>query len=108
MATCNPLSSNDLRVANFRLPSVYFRRSAAPVFHRKRISSWMGRAARSPASLGENAMCEIGKPIEIIDVEPLSLPAPLRKEKEQPTEQPVTVEVPVTETTVEPSLVEKL
>ena len=26
MATCNPLSSNDLRVANFRLPSVYFRR----------------------------------------------------------------------------------
>jgi hypothetical protein len=26
MATCNPLSSNDLRMANFRLPSVYFRR----------------------------------------------------------------------------------
>ena len=25
MATCNPLSSNDLRMANFRLPSVYFR-----------------------------------------------------------------------------------
>ncbi len=25
MATCNPLRSNDLRVANFRLPSVYFR-----------------------------------------------------------------------------------
>ncbi len=53
-------------------------------------------------------MCEIGKPIEIIDVEPLVLPAPLRKEKEQATEQPVTVEVPATETTVEPSLVEKL
>jgi hypothetical protein len=26
MATCKPLSSNDLRVANFRLPSVYSRR----------------------------------------------------------------------------------
>ena len=25
MATCNPLSSNGLRVADFRLPSVYFR-----------------------------------------------------------------------------------
>jgi len=40
-------------------------------------------------------MCEIGKPIEIIDVEPLSLPAPLRPEKETPVEQPVPVEVPV-------------
>ena len=40
-------------------------------------------------------MCDIGKPIEIIDVEPLSPPAPLRREKEQPTEQPVTVERPV-------------
>jgi hypothetical protein len=49
-------------------------------------------------------MCEIGKPIEIIDVEPLSLPAPLRRE----TEQPVTVEVPVSETAVEPVTVEKL
>jgi hypothetical protein len=29
MATCNPLSSNDLRMANFRLPSVYFRREDA-------------------------------------------------------------------------------
>jgi hypothetical protein len=49
-------------------------------------------------------MCEIGKPIEMIDVEPLSLPAPLRKEKETPVEQPVTVDfpVPVSETTVEP------
>ena len=28
MATCNPLSSNGLWVANFRLPSVYFRRRA--------------------------------------------------------------------------------
>jgi hypothetical protein len=54
-------------------------------------------------------MCEIGKPIEIIDVEPLSLPAPLRKEKEQPAEEPVTVEVPVSvsETTVDPVTVEK-
>ena len=47
-------------------------------------------------------MCEIGKPIEIIEVEPLKLPAPLRKEKLLPTEQPVTVEAPVSETTVEP------
>ena len=49
-------------------------------------------------------MCEIGKPIEIIDVEPLSLPAPLRRETEQPAEQHVTVEVPVpvSETSVEP------
>lgn len=49
-------------------------------------------------------MCEIGKPIDIIDVEPLSLPAPLRTEKEQP----VTVEVPVMETTVDAVTVEKL
>ncbi|MGH7224950.1 MAG: hypothetical protein ACRELF_17135, partial [Gemmataceae bacterium] len=60
------------------------------------------------ASLGGNAMCDIGKPLEIIDVEPLILPAPLRKEKEQPTEQPVTVEAPLSETTVEPALVDKL
>lgn len=32
-------------------------------------------------------MCNIGKPLEILDVEPLNLPAPLRLE----TEQPVTV-----------------
>ena len=37
-------------------------------------------------------MCDIGKPLEILDAEPLNLPAPLRQEKEQPTEQPVTVE----------------
>jgi hypothetical protein len=51
-------------------------------------------------------MCQIGKPVEIIDVEPLSLPTPLRTE----TEQPVTVEVPVgvSEQTVEPVTVEKL
>ena len=48
-------------------------------------------------------MCEIGKPIEIIDVEPLSLPAPLRRETEQPAERPVTV----SETTVEPVTVEQ-
>lgn len=49
-------------------------------------------------------MCEIGKPIELIDVEPLSLPAPLpRRENETTVEQPVTVEVPVSETTVESS-----
>ena len=51
-------------------------------------------------------MCDIGKPIEIIDVEPLSLPAPLRREKEQPTQQPATVENPVSaETPVEPATV---
>jgi hypothetical protein len=49
-------------------------------------------------------MCEIGKPLEIIDVEPLSLPAALPKKKEEP----VTVEVPVSETTVEPVTIEKL
>jgi hypothetical protein len=53
-------------------------------------------------------MCEIGKPLEILDVEPLKLPAPLRRETEQPEEQPVTIEVPVSETTVEPVTVEKL
>jgi len=49
-------------------------------------------------------MCEIGKPLEIIDVEPLSLPAALRMKEEEP----VTVEVPVSETTVEPVTLEKL
>jgi hypothetical protein len=39
-------------------------------------------------------MCNIGKPLEILDVEPLSLPAFLRQEKEHPAEEPVTVEVP--------------
>jgi hypothetical protein len=51
-------------------------------------------------------MCEIGKPVEIIDVEPLSLPAPLRRETEQPAGQPVTVEVPVSAET--PTTAEKL
>ena len=47
-------------------------------------------------------MCEIGKPIEIIDVEPLSLPAPVRRETEQewpaavPASVPDTTAVPVT------------
>jgi hypothetical protein len=49
-------------------------------------------------------MCDIGKPIEMIDVEPLSLPKPLRREQEQPQEQPVTIEVPVT---AEATLVEQ-
>jgi len=52
-------------------------------------------------------MCNIGKPIEIIAVVPLNLPAPLRKEQPATTAQPVTAEVPVSETTVEPSPVEK-
>jgi hypothetical protein len=51
-------------------------------------------------------MCNIGKPVEIIDVEPLTLPTPLRREKEAPVEQPVTV--PVSETTVEPVTIGKL
>jgi hypothetical protein len=50
-------------------------------------------------------MCDIGKPIEIINVEPLSLPAPLRRGKEQPAEQPSNVEIPATtEKAVETSL----
>lgn len=52
-------------------------------------------------------MCEIGKPVEIIDVGPLSLPAPLRKDKEASVEQPVAVEVPVAETTVKPVTIEQ-
>lgn len=50
-------------------------------------------------------MCEIGKPLEILNVEPLVHPAPLRRETEQPEEQPteqpviVPVEVPVGEPT---------
>ncbi len=46
-------------------------------------------------------MCEIGKPLEVIDSQPLVLPAPLRREK-QPADRPVTVEIPVPEATVEP------
>ena len=49
-------------------------------------------------------MCNIGKPVEILDVEPLSLPAPLRRD----TEQPVSVGMPVSETAAEPVTVEKL
>jgi len=40
-------------------------------------------------------MCEIGKPIEIIDVEPLSLPASLTHWEKNPPERPVDVPVPV-------------
>lgn len=47
-------------------------------------------------------MCDIGKPIEMIDVEPLSLPAPVRGEKEVPVEQRVTVEIPISNTAFEP------
>jgi hypothetical protein len=53
------------------------------------------------ASLGETAMCEIGKPIEIIDVEPLNPPAPLPRTKNEPERQPAVVPAaPVTETTL--------
>lgn len=51
-------------------------------------------------------MCDIGKPIDMIDVEPLSLPKPLRREQEQPEDQSVTVEVPVSAET--PITIEKL
>ena len=53
-------------------------------------------------------MCNIGKPVEIIDVEPLSLPTPLCREKEAPVEQPVTMKVPALETTVERVTIGKL
>jgi len=33
-------------------------------------------------------MCEIGEPLEIIDVEPLSLPAPPRRQQEQHRRSP--------------------
>jgi hypothetical protein len=49
-------------------------------------------------------MCEIGKPLEIIDVVPLSLPAPLRKERREQEPVAVPVEVPVPESVI----VEKL
>ena len=52
-------------------------------------------------------MCDIGKPIDIIEVEPLSLPLPLRREKEAPAEQPLTVDVPVAETTIERVIVKQ-
>ena len=46
-------------------------------------------------------------PLEILNVEPLVLPAPLRRETEQPAEQPVTVEVLVagTDANVNPPIV---
>jgi hypothetical protein len=50
-------------------------------------------------------MCEIGKPIEIIDVEPLNIPAPLQGTKNEPERLPAVVPAaPVSETI----LVEKL
>jgi hypothetical protein len=50
-------------------------------------------------------MCEIGKPIEIIDIEPLNLPAPLPHTKnELERETAVIPAVPMTRTT----LVEKV
>jgi hypothetical protein len=50
-------------------------------------------------------MCEIGKPIEITEVEPLKLPAPLPRTKNEPERVPAVIPaVPATETT----LVEKV
>ena len=44
-------------------------------------------------------MCEIGQPIEIIDVEPLNLPAPLPRKESEPEREPAVIPaVPVTET----------
>ena len=48
-------------------------------------------------------MCDIGKPVEMIDVKPLRLPAPLPRRDENPAERPLTAELPESETTVEPS-----
>jgi len=46
-------------------------------------------------------MCEIGKPIEIIYLEPLNLPAPLPSTKDhQEREATVIPAAPVTETTL--------
>ncbi len=43
-------------------------------------------------------MCNIGKPLEILDVEPLVLPAPMRKEEKQQEAVAVpAVEFPVAE-----------
>jgi len=45
-------------------------------------------------------MCEIGKPIEIVDVEPLKLPAPLQGTKNESERKTAAIPaVPVTETT---------
>lgn len=50
-------------------------------------------------------MCEIGKPIEIIDVELLNLPAPLPRTKNEPKREPAVIPAaPSTEET----LVEKV
>jgi hypothetical protein len=50
-------------------------------------------------------MCEIGKPLEIIDVQPLNLPAPLRREEQpEPISVPVPIEVPVAETVIAETL----
>lgn len=46
-------------------------------------------------------MCEIGKPIEIIDVEPLNSPAPSPRTKIEPEREPAVVPaVSLTEGTV--------
>ena len=51
-------------------------------------------------------MCDIGNPLEIIDVVPLNLPAPLRREQPEPQEEPISVplEVPVTAETLAKAL----
>ena len=50
-------------------------------------------------------MCDIGKPIEIIDVEPLSLPVPLPRTQNEPEREPALIPaVPATE----PPLAEKV
>jgi hypothetical protein len=46
-------------------------------------------------------MCNIGKPVEIIDVEPLKLPAPLQGTKDESESETAAIPaVPVTETTL--------
>jgi len=53
-------------------------------------------------------MCNIGEPLEILNIEPLGLPAPLRRETE-PVEQGAAVPASVPDTTVVPeTFLEKL
>ena len=88
-------------------------RDSRPTRRGRLYLEFLSASGRKPQTERLNAAskektCAIGKPVEIIDVEPLSLPMPLRREKEAPVERPGTVEVPVAETTVEPVTTEKL
>ena len=69
----------------------------------KTAGGWVASrvGVKTTPSLGEDAMCEIGEPIEIIEVETLKVPAPLQRTKNEPERQPAVVAAgPVTETTL--------